>query len=154
MRKLLKALFSLAALAIVAALAIAALSNTAAGPVKDAADTAKNAAANAALDASGLKSQAQSALEAQAPAIAEASGLPLSTVEAGIDALSIETWQAASLPDDAQPVRSFDAAALGGEGTVTTYADPSYLTVEAYGQSLTLQIPESAQESLGYLAFL
>ena len=39
-------------------------------------------------------------------------------------------------------------------GTVTTYDDPGYVSVEVYGQTVTLAVPESAQAYLPYLAYV
>ena len=44
--------------------------------------------------------------------------------------------------------------ALGINGTVTTYDDPGYVSVEVYGQTVTLAVPESAQAYLPYLAYV
>ena len=66
----------------------------------------KNAAANAALDVSGLKSKAESALRGNTDRIAEATGMSSSQVDAAIDALDIQSWEVTSLPQGAQKTRS------------------------------------------------
>ena len=80
----------------------------------------KNAAANAALDVSGLKSKAESALRGNTDRIAEATGMSSSQVDA----------------------------------TITTYDDPSVVTVTAMGQDITLAVPDSAQSYLPFLSYL
>lgn len=153
MGKIIKLFVGLIALMIVGIIGITALSN-ADGVLGDVAGSAKNAAMNAALDASGVKNRVQDALDARAGDIAAATGLPLETVQQGIDDLSVQDWQVTDLPTGAQATGTIDGAAAGVDGTLTTYADPSYVTVNAYGQTVTLAVPESAQSYLGYLTYL
>lgn len=153
MGKIIKLFIGLIVLMIVGIVGIFALSNSE-GLVGDVANSAKNAAANAALDASGVKNRVQDALESYAGEIAAATGLSTSEVQQGIDNLAVQDWQVTDLPDDAQETGMFDGSAAGVDGTITTYADPSYVTVNAYGQNLTLAVPESAQPYLGYLSYL
>ena len=93
----------------------------------------KNTAANAALDASGLKSKANEALKSNRDKIAEVTGMAPSDVDAAIAALDIENWEVTTLPDD---------------------ASPSVVTVEALGQDITLAVPDSAQSYLPFLGYL
>ena len=111
----------------------------------------KNTAANAALDASGLKSKANEALKSNRDRIAEVTGLSRSQVDDAIDALDIESWEVTSLPASASKTGSTDISYGGTDATITTYDDPSVVTVEALGQDITLAVPDSAQ---GYLPFL
>lgn len=154
MKTLFRVFFGLIALIVAGIIAIVALSNTAEGPIKDAASAVKNTATNAALDASGLKSQAQNTLEAHADDIAESTGIPAAEVKASIAELAIEDWQVADLPAEAVATGTIDGAAAGIDATITTYDDPSYVTMNAFGQSVTLAVPESAQTYLERLAYL
>lgn len=153
MGKIIKLFIGLIALIIVSVVGISFLSATE-GPIGDAANSVKNAAMNAALDVSGVKNQAQQQLEAHVYDISSATGLSVMEVQQGISDLAIQQWQVTTLPDNAQAVASFDGAAAGVDGTVTTYVDPDYVTIDAYGQHLTMLVPESAQQYIGLLAYL
>ncbi|WP_297037325.1 hypothetical protein [uncultured Enorma sp.] len=120
-------------------------------PLEDAIGTG---IANAALDASGVKGSIDEALRSNVGSIAAATGLSNEQVETAIDELAIESWSATTLPEDASVSGTFSTSYRGASATVTTYADPSYITVEAYGQDLTLAVPESAQQYLSLLAYL
>ena len=111
----------------------------------------KNAAANAALDVSGLKSKAESALRGNTDRIAEATGMSSSQVDAAIDALDIQSWEVTNLPEGAEKTGS---ANVSYSGTITTYDDPSVVTVTAMGQDITLAVPDSAQSYLPFLSYL
>ena len=84
----------------------------------------------------------------------DATGLSESQVDQAIEQLDIDGWQAASLPSTATATGTIDGNALGINGTVTTYDDPGYVSVEVYGQTVTLAVPESAQAYLPYLAYV
>ena len=120
----------------------------------DAVDQATTSATNAAIDASGIKETIQNALDANAESIASALGVSVQDARDMISNLDVASWQATSLPGDAQASESYSASFDGTSANITTYEDPSYITVEAYGQSLTLSVPESAQEYMPYLAYL
>ena len=75
-------------------------------------------------------------------------------MSAAIDQLDISSWSAMALPADATATGSFTTSYQGAEATVTTYADPSYITVDAYGQTITLSVPESAQQYVSLLGYL
>ena len=102
----------------------------------------KNAAANAALDVSGLKSKAESSLRGNADRIAEATGMSSSQVDAAIDALDIQSWEVTSLPEGAEKTGSANVSYSGTDATITTYDDPSVVTVTAMGQDITLAVPD------------
>ncbi len=114
----------------------------------------KNAAANAALDATGLKSKAKAAIEGNRDKIAAATGLSDAEVDAAIDALAIDSWEVTSLPEGASETGSSSISYGGTDATITTYDDPSVVTVNAYGQDLTLAVPDSAQDYLPFLGYL
>ena len=111
-------------------------------------------AVNAALDASGVKTQAEDTLRSHVSDIAAATGLSEDQVNAAIDDLDIASWTATDLPADAQEAGTVDVAYQGVDATVTTYSDPSYVTVNAFGQNVTLEVPASAQQYLPLLSYL
>ena len=123
-------------------------------PITQAIDSGKVAATNAAIDASGIKTKAQEALEANADVIAQRTGLPLKVVDSAIESLDIESWQVAVLPRDAQSTGTFDIDYNGMAAEVTTYTDPSIVTVNMYGQSVTLAVPEKSQPYVRYLTLM
>ncbi len=152
MKRVMGAFFGIIGIAIAGIIVVSILPNLGLGPISDAAQNAKNAAVNAALDASGVKNSIESALEDNAGAIANATGLSLEQTHAAIDSLAVGDWSATTLPDSAVATGSIDGSALGVDGSVTLYSDPGYITVNALGQSITLSVPPSAQEYLGYLS--
>lgn len=117
-------------------------------------ESGKNAAANTALDMSGLKSKAESALRSNADRIAEATGMSSSQVNAAINALDIQNWEVTSLPAGVEATGSADISYGGTDATITTYDDPSVVTVNAMGQDITLAVPDSAQDYLPFLSYL
>ena len=123
-------------------------------PVSQAIDGGKVAATNAALDASGIKTKAQETLEQSSEAIASRTGLPLAVVDNAIESLDIESWQVVVKPTDAMEKKTADIEYGGTEATVTTYEDPSIVTVQMHGQAVTLEVPESAQPYLLYLTLM
>ncbi|OUO88048.1 hypothetical protein B5F40_12955 [Gordonibacter sp. An230] len=153
MKKVLGALLALAVI-VVGATGVLALSGSGAlpGPLSNAVEGAKATATNAAIDASGLKDRVKDVIQANRDGIAAATGLYGDELDAAIDDLAIDSWKAAPLPGDAQPVSTLDGVYAGIEGSITTYDDPGYITVSAYGQNVTFAVPESAQAYLPYLA--
>lgn len=111
-------------------------------------------ALNQIIDASGVKGKVRSALNANISQIAQRSGLPESTVREGVNALDIDDWKATALPANAQTDSTYPVSYDGVDATVTTYRDPSYLTVSTMGQQVTLAVPASAQPYVGYLGYL
>ena len=91
------------------------------------------------------KTRIESELHAQAGKISEQTGLPVEVVNSGIEMLDIEDWEVTTLPADAVSVGTFETDYKGKTVKVTTYEDASYVTVDAYGQSITFNVPESAQ---------
>ena len=154
MKRVLGVFLGLIALIIIGIVGVFALSGTNAGPVSSLANDAKASATNAALHASGLKDKAKSALDDNKAAIAAATGLTETQVDQAIDELNIDEWQAAPLPASASATGTIDGSAAGIDGTITTYDDPGYISVEAYGQTVTLAVPESAQAYLPYLSYV
>lgn len=141
--------------AAVVALSYTVLSDTPLGEaVRGVGDDASIAAANAALDASGVKQQVDRALRSNVGAIASATGLSEPQVTEAIDSLDVTSWSVTSLPSDASATGTASGTYGDVSATVTTYDDPSYVTVEVGGQSLTLSVPESAQQYAGLLSYL
>lgn len=113
-----------------------------------------NAATNAAIDASGIKTKAEDALYSNVADIAAQTGMSESQVNQAIDSLDIENWSVTSLPSDVEETGSQSISYGGVSAEVTTYDDPSYISVTAEGQTFTLEVPESAQEYMSLLGYL
>ena len=152
MKKVLGALLALLAVVVLVGVGVVVFSNTSLGPVSDAAQGTKAAVANAAMDATDLKGQVKNAIDERKDDIAAATGLTADQVDELVAELDIDGWQAAALPEDAVETGTVDGSYAGIDGTITTYDDPGYVTVSAYGQNVTLAVPESAQAYLPYLA--
>lgn len=112
------------------------------------------AAANAALDASGIKGKIDSELRAHTGDIASATGLSENQVENIINQIDISSWSVTTLPADATVAGSFQTSYQGTNVTVTTYTDPSYVSINPRGQTITLAVPESSQSYVSYLSYL
>ncbi|MDO5042902.1 MAG: hypothetical protein Q4D92_05260 [Slackia sp.] len=112
----------------------------------------KSNALNTIVDASGIKDTVQSELDAHLNEIASATGLSLSEAQEAIEALDVNSWAVADLPADASATATYSTAATGVDAEVTLYDDPGYITVEAYGQTLTFAVPESAQDYASLIA--
>lgn len=119
-----------------------------------AAEKAQNEAVNKLVDQTGLKEAAVQELHAHAEDIAYATGLDSSMVDYVIDSMNIPSWQTTTLPEDAYATTSVPFTYEGTNATLTTYDDPGYMTVEAYGQSVTFAVPEGAQGCIGYLSYV
>ena len=154
MKKVLGVFLGLIALIVVGAVGVLAFSNAGSSsdsdsnPISALVSDAKNTATNAAIDASGIKAKVQDAIDANRDTISAATGLTTAQVDQAVADLDIESWQAASLPSDATASGTIEGSSAGVDGTITTYDDPGYVTVSAYGQNVTLAVPESAQAYL------
>ena len=111
-------------------------------------------AANVALDASGIKGKIDSELRSHAGDIAAATGLSEGQVEDIINQIDISSWSVTTLPADATVAGSFQTSYQGTNVTVTTYTDPSYVSISPWGQTITLAVPESSQNYVSYLSYL
>lgn len=109
---------------------------------------------NQALDNLGIKSKIDSTLRNNEEAIANYTGMSESQVDDMIDNLDIQDWNATQLPGNATVANTYNGNYGGTEATITTYDDPSYVTVCANDQNITLSVPESAQSYLSYLQYL
>lgn len=123
-------------------------------PISKAADQAGANAANAALDAIGIKEKADGILRDNAGLISQETGLPESMVNAMIDDLDIQSWQVTPLPANATPANSANLDHEGTNVTLTTYDDPSIVTVETPAGTVTLAVPASAQATISSLQAL
>ena len=111
-------------------------------------------AANVALDASGIKGKIDGELRSHAGDIAAATGLSEGQVEDIINQIDISSWSVTTLPADATVAGSFQTSYQGTNVTVTTYTDPSYVSISPWGQSpLRLPCP-SSQNYVSYLSYL
>lgn len=122
--------------------------------VSSSARNAQASSLNTLLDVTGAKGEIESGLRSNAGVIASQLGVSEADVNSTIDSLSISDWQVASLPDGAVAAHTVPVDYNGTQAEVTLYDDSSYVTVSAYGQDVTLSVPESAQSSLRYLAYV
>lgn len=113
-----------------------------------------NSVTNAAIDASGIKSKAEDALLENASTIAKRTGMSEAQVNKAIKELDLESWTVTSLPKNAQETGSQSIDYGGVSAEVTTYSDPSYITVSSSGQTFTLAVPENSQEYISLLQYL
>lgn len=120
-------------------------------PVSDAVEGTTYGAANAALDASGIKSQIDTALHENVDAIARETGLPSAMVSSMVDNLDVESWKVAPLPAGITETSTANIDYGGYSGQITTYDDPSVVTVITDMGSVTLEVPEKAR---GYVKYL
>ena len=70
---------------------------------------------------------------------------PVEVLNAGIDDLAIQEWEAVEKPANAVATGSYSVDAAGTQVGITTYDDTSIVGVSAYGIDATLGVPESAQ---------
>ncbi len=117
-------------------------------------DQAKTAAVNKAIDASGVKGAVNDALLAHAGDISNATGISTTQVQNVIEKLDINDWEATTLPDGLTETATISGEAAGVPVTLTTYSDSSYASVTAYGQTIDLAVPSSAQQYLPLLAVI
>ena len=115
---------------------------------------ARASAVNALLDSTGVKERLDAELRTQAERVAQQTGVPVEVLDAGIDMLDITHWEAADLPDDVAVASSFELEVEGQDVTVTAYDDPSYVTIGAFGQEVTFDVPTSAQSFTSLAPYL
>ena len=126
--------------------------STNASPLETAASSATTAVVNRAIDASGVKTAVEDSLMAHAHDISSATGISTTQVQNVIESLDIDDWQAVTLPADAAATTTISGSAAGVPASLTTYSDPNYVTISAYGQNIDLAVPASAQQYLPMLA--
>lgn len=123
-------------------------------PIGDAAEQATYGAANAAVDATGIKKQIDTALRDNASEISRQTGLPQGVVDGMIDGLDVQSWKTVPLPSSATAEGTSNVSYGGYDAKITTYDDPSVVTISTDVGSVTLEVPESAQNYLQYLDYL
>ncbi len=143
-------IITLVVVVIIVVVAIAVISNDETNPLNGLANEAKATATNSIMD-TGIAGQIEDLINSHVDDIANITGLSTSQIESAVEDLNIDEWTAISLPDGAVATRTVDANAYGIDGTITLYEDPSYITLEAFGQTITFEIPESAQALLSFL---
>ena len=111
-------------------------------------------AINTLIDKTGIKQRMENELYAKAEKFAEDTGVPIGLVDEAVSMLDITNWEAITLPDDAVENGSVSADIDGQHYELTTYDDPSYVTVAAFGQVITFEVPESAQTFTRYGPYL
>lgn len=106
---------------------------------------AQVAATNLAIDQLGIKDRINSELHARAQQAADEYGIPIEVLNAGIDDLAIQDWEAVEKPAGVVETGNYKVDANGTSVGITTYDDASVVGVSAYGIDTTLAVPESAQ---------
>lgn len=152
MNRTFKRIFIAAIVLIVVAAGAAAL--VVFGGSKAPLEGARTATINTIIDTSGIKERIDAQLRSRAQDLSDATGIPSGIVEAAIDDLDIPSWQATVLPETATEQSQFDIEVEGAPVTVTTYDDDSVVTIEAYDQEVTFELPESARPYLSLLGYL
>ena len=107
--------------------------------------SAQVATANMAIDQLGIKERIDSELRSHAQEIANATGIPVEILNAGIDDLAIKDWKAVEKPSGVTETGKYSIDANGTQVGITTDDDSSVVGVEAYGVEATLGVPESAR---------
>lgn len=115
---------------------------------------AKNDAINAAMDNSGAKTAVQNTLLEHSEDIANKTGLAESQVQTIITDIDVPSWEVTDLPANAVATKEISGTYAGVNAEITTYDDPNYISVNAYGQNFTLQVPQSAQQYMSLLSFI
>ena len=91
------------------------------------------------------------AMDENLSAISATTGLSEADCAQIVYGLDIKSWEAAVLPSATEEIGTFSGDYAGIDGMITFYDDPQYVTVDAYGQTVTMRIPASAQAYLPYL---
>ena len=105
----------------------------------------RSAAINEILDRSGAKERLEAEMYAHADAVAESAGIPVELVNSGIEMLNVTEWEAVDLPADAEETATFRTKYRDQQVTLTTYNDPSLVSLEVWNQSVCFKVPESTQ---------
>ena len=95
----------------------------------------RTATINGILDRSGAKERLEAEMYAHADDVAESAGIPVELVNTGIELLNVTEWKAVDLP----------AEYRDQQVTLTTYDDPSLVTLGIWNQSVCFKVPESTQ---------
>ena len=114
---------------------------------------------NSAIEQFGLKDQIEGNLRQRATSLAEEYGLPSDLFDGVIDSLAIDQWKVVDTPTDTASTKTVELDVEGSPIQVTLYDDPSYIsirgegTINTFGQTITLEVPESAQSITGLLPY-
>lgn len=106
------------------------------------------------LSVSNVKENIDAALRSHITSISAKTGYSEAEITCAIDELDIPSWHVTPLPEDAVEISNYSTNYQDINATITTYADPNYITVEAYGQELTLEVPPTAQAYYSLLGYL
>lgn len=106
---------------------------------------AQAAATNTLIDVSGIKGRIETELYAQADRVSAEYGIPVEVLDGAIEDLAIQEWEAVEMPDNITEKGNYTVDANGTQVGITTYDDPGYVGVNAYGIETTLAVPESAK---------
>lgn len=117
-------------------------------------DEARAEAINTLADKSGFKTELETTLRTQGRELAQEYGMPAELADQVVDSLAIQDWKAVVLPSDAVETETFTIPVEGTPVEITTYEDVSIVTIGAYGQNVTLSVPESAQYYIPYATYL
>ena len=121
---------------------------------------ARTATLNTVIEQTGVKDRIKTALADKASDIAAEYGVPEELLDAGIDMLAIEDWKVTELPADATVAKTVEMDVGGSPVQVTTYDDKSIVSLRGegklntYGQTITFEVPESAQGLADLLPYL
>jgi hypothetical protein len=105
----------------------------------------RTATINGILDRSGAKERLEAEMYAHADDVAESAGIPVELVNTGIEMLNVTEWKAVDLPADAEETATFRTQYRDQQVTLTTYDDPSLVTLGIWNQSVCFKVPESTQ---------
>ncbi len=154
MKKFAKILLGIVALLLAGLLVIAFMPGTASSEEGNPVANIKAVCTNAVINMSGAKGTAVDTLLSNLGTISDLTGLSQADCAQIIYGLDIESWEVSTLPSAAEASGSISGEYAGIDGTITYYDDPSYITVNAYGQNITMKVSSSAENYLPYLQSL
>ena len=111
-------------------------------------------ALNAIVESSGIKETLDSRLREEGRQLAAYYGVSPDVVDNVVDSAAIKDWKVTTLPENAIEESSYTIDVDGQSVEITTYDDDSVVTVGAYGQEVTFEVPESARDYLPYAEYL
>ena len=139
---------------LIAAIAVAAVVSSNSAQYARPLDNFTNGSLNTLIDITGVKGHVDSTLRQKTGELAEQLGISQSAANEMVDSLAIQDWRVTTLPADAVETGTSAVKAGNVDAAITTYEDPSLITVGAYGLSLTLEAPESAQIYTPFLRYI
>lgn len=120
----------------------------------------RTSALNTLIDQTGIKDKIKSELDRRSQSVAEEYGIPAELAEAGVEMLAIDDWKVVDTPADTEVAKTVELDVKGSPIQVTLYEDPSVVSIRGdgeintLGQSITFEIPESAQAAVGLLPYI